>query len=36
MTVKESKELIKEILKLNIEEVKIQTPKLKLTIKTTS
>ena len=36
MTIKESQELIKKILKLNIEEVKIETPKIKLTIKTTS
>ena len=36
MTIRESKELIKKILKLNIEEVKIETPEIKLTIKTTS
>lgn len=36
MTIKESQELIEKILKLNIEEVKIETPEIKLTIKTTS
>ncbi len=36
MTIRETKELIKQIIKLDIEEVKIKTPKFKLTIKTTS
>jgi|TARA_R110000796_G_scaffold76581_1_gene171186 hypothetical protein len=36
MTIKESQELIKKILNLDLEEVKIKTPKFKLTIKTTS
>jgi hypothetical protein len=36
MTIKESQQLIKNLLKLNIEEVKIVTPEIKLTIKTTS
>ena len=36
MTITESQQLIKKILKLNIEEVKIKTPEFKLTIKTTS
>jgi len=36
ITIGESQQLIKNILKLNIEEVKIITPEIKLTIKTTS
>jgi hypothetical protein len=35
MTIKKAQKLIKEILKLNIEEVKIKTPEFKLTVKTT-
>ena len=36
MTIKEAQNVIKNILKLNIEEVKIESPQIKLTIKTTS
>jgi len=36
MDIKESQQLIKNLLKLNIEEVKIVTPEIKLRIKTTS
>jgi len=36
VTIGEAQQLIKKILKLNIEEVKIETPEVKLTIKTTS
>jgi len=36
MTIKEAQNVIKKILKLNIEEVKIESPQIKLTIKTTS
>jgi hypothetical protein len=36
VTISEAKQLIKKILELNIEEVKIETPEVKLTIKTTS
>ncbi len=36
MSVKECQELIKTILKLELFEVRIETPKIKLTIKTTS
>jgi hypothetical protein len=36
MTLKESQKLIKKLLKLNITEVSIKTPDIKLSIKTTS